>query len=71
VVLDVATTVSSRQRVRVAAQQGTLMPEGMLVSRGGCITSALTDWSGVEVVGAVLGTVSSRARRGLGAVATR
>jgi len=40
-----------------------------LVSMGGCITSALTDWSAVEVVGAVLGTVSSRAGRGVGAVA--
>jgi len=29
----------------------------MLVSRGGCITSALTDASAVEVVGAVLGTL--------------
>ena len=29
---------------------------------GGCITSALTDASAVEVVGAVLGTVSSRPR---------
>jgi hypothetical protein len=45
--------------------------ETVLVSRDGCITSALTDWSAVEVVGAVLGTVSSRARRGLAAVATR
>ena len=43
--------------------------EMLLVSMGGCITSALTDWSAVEVVGAVLGTVSSRTRRGLGAVA--
>ena len=36
---------------------------------GGCITSALTDHSAVEVVGAVLGTVGSRTGRGLGAVA--
>jgi hypothetical protein len=47
------------------------VPETLLVSRGGCIASALTDWSAVQVVGAVLGTVSSRARRGLGAVAIR
>jgi len=43
----------------------------VLVSMGGCITSALTDWSGVEVVGAVLGTVSSRAGRGVGEMAPR
>lgn len=30
VVLDVATTVSSMQRIRVAAQQGTPMPEGII-----------------------------------------
>jgi hypothetical protein len=36
---------------------------------GGCITSALTGQSAVEVVGAVLGTVSSRTRRGLAALA--
>jgi hypothetical protein len=36
---------------------------------GGCITSALTGASTVEVAGAVLGTVSSRAGRGVGAVA--
>jgi len=41
-------------------------PQTGLVSRGGCITSALTNGSTVEVVGAVLGTVSSRAGRGLG-----
>jgi LDH2 family malate/lactate/ureidoglycolate dehydrogenase len=35
VVLDVATTVSSRQRVRVAAQQGTLMPEGIIFDHAG------------------------------------
>jgi hypothetical protein len=45
--------------------------ETLLVSRGGCITSALTGSSTVEVVGAVLGTVGSRTRRGLGAVAAR
>jgi hypothetical protein len=44
--------------------------ETLLVSMDGCITPALTDWSAVEVVGAVLGTDSSRARRGMGAVAT-
>jgi hypothetical protein len=44
--------------------------ETVLVSMGGCITSALTDWSVVEVVGAILGTVSNRTRRGVGAVAT-
>jgi hypothetical protein len=38
---------------------------------GGCITSALTGQSAVEVAGAVLGTVSSRARRGIGALAAR
>jgi hypothetical protein len=43
--------------------------ETTLVSRGGCITSALTDWSAVEVVGAVLGAVSTRAGRGVGTVA--
>ncbi|HYN18538.1 MAG TPA: Ldh family oxidoreductase, partial [Actinomycetes bacterium] len=35
VVLDVATTVSSMQKVRVAAQQGTTMPEGSIFDRGG------------------------------------
>jgi LDH2 family malate/lactate/ureidoglycolate dehydrogenase len=35
VVLDVATTVSSMQRVRVAAQQGTLMPEGVIFDHAG------------------------------------
>ena len=43
--------------------------ETLLVSMGGCITSALTGQSAVEVVGAVLGTISSRAGRGLAAVA--
>jgi hypothetical protein len=43
--------------------------ETILVSRGGCITSALTGYAAVEVVGAVLGTVSSGAGRGVGAVA--
>jgi hypothetical protein len=45
--------------------------ESKLVSRGGCITSALTDASAVEVVGAVLGTVRSSTRPGLGTVAAR
>jgi hypothetical protein len=44
-------------------------PKPKLVSMGGCITSALTGWSAVEVVGAVLGTVSSRAGRGVGEMA--
>ncbi|MGH3338894.1 MAG: Ldh family oxidoreductase, partial [Propionibacteriaceae bacterium] len=35
VVLDVATTVSSRQRVRVAAQQGLSMPEGVIFDDAG------------------------------------
>lgn len=35
VVLDVATTVSSMQRVRVAAQQGTSMPEGVIFDPAG------------------------------------
>jgi LDH2 family malate/lactate/ureidoglycolate dehydrogenase len=35
VVLDVATTVSSMQRVRVAAQQGTSMPEGVMFDHAG------------------------------------
>jgi LDH2 family malate/lactate/ureidoglycolate dehydrogenase len=35
VVLDVATTVSSRQRVRIAAQQGTPMPEGVIFDHAG------------------------------------
>jgi LDH2 family malate/lactate/ureidoglycolate dehydrogenase len=35
VVLDVATTVSSMQRVRVAAQQGTSMPEGVIFDQAG------------------------------------
>jgi LDH2 family malate/lactate/ureidoglycolate dehydrogenase len=35
VVLDVATTVSSMQRVRIAAQQGTLMPEGVIFDHAG------------------------------------
>jgi hypothetical protein len=39
-----------------------VVAETQLVSRGGCIASALTDELAVEVVGAVLGTVSSRAR---------
>jgi hypothetical protein len=43
----------------------------VLVSMGGCITSALTVTSAVEVVGAVLGAVGSRAGRGVGAVAAR
>jgi L-2-hydroxycarboxylate dehydrogenase (NAD+) len=34
-VLDVATTVSSMQRVRVAAQQGTSMPEGVIFDHAG------------------------------------
>jgi hypothetical protein len=38
---------------------------------GGCIASALTDASAVEVVDAVLGTISSRAGRGVGTVVTR
>jgi hypothetical protein len=42
-----------------------------LVSMGGCITSALTGTSAVEVAGAVLGTVGSRTRRGMGTLATR
>ena len=41
------------------------------VSMGGCIAFALTGRSAVEVVGAILGTVSTRAGRGMGAVATR
>ena len=35
VMLDVATTVSSMQRVRIAAQQGTLMPEGVIFDHAG------------------------------------
>jgi LDH2 family malate/lactate/ureidoglycolate dehydrogenase len=35
VVLDVATTVSSMQRIRVAAQQGTPMPEGIIFDDAG------------------------------------
>jgi LDH2 family malate/lactate/ureidoglycolate dehydrogenase len=35
VVLDVATTVSSMQRVRVAAQQGTPMPDGVIFDHAG------------------------------------
>ena len=35
VVLDVATTMSSMQRVRVAAQQGTPMPEGIIFDHAG------------------------------------
>ncbi len=35
VVLDVATTMSSMQRVRIAAQQGTPMPEGIIFDRAG------------------------------------
>jgi hypothetical protein len=46
------------------------LPETTLVSRGGCITSALTGQSAVEVMGAILGTVSNRAGRGVDAVAT-
>jgi hypothetical protein len=43
--------------------------ETTLVSMGGCITSALTLTSAVEVVGAVLGAVSTGAGRGVGALA--
>jgi hypothetical protein len=35
VVLDVATSVSSMQKVRVAAQQGTPMPDGVIFDRAG------------------------------------
>jgi L-2-hydroxycarboxylate dehydrogenase (NAD+) len=35
VVLDVATTVSSMQKVRVAAQQGKSLPEGIILDRAG------------------------------------
>jgi LDH2 family malate/lactate/ureidoglycolate dehydrogenase len=35
VVLDVATTVSSMQRIRVAAEQGTPVPEGVIFDRAG------------------------------------
>ncbi len=35
VVLDIATTVSSMQKVRVAAQQGTPIPEGIMVDHDG------------------------------------
>ena len=35
VVLDVATTVSSMQRVRVAAQQGTSLPDGVIFDHAG------------------------------------
>lgn len=42
------------------ASIASLDESAMAVSMGGCITSALTDLSTVEVVGAVLGTVSSR-----------
>jgi LDH2 family malate/lactate/ureidoglycolate dehydrogenase len=35
VVLDIATTVSSMQRVRVAAQQGTALPEGVILDQAG------------------------------------
>jgi hypothetical protein len=52
------------------ASIASLDESAMAVSMGGCITSALTDLSTVEVVGAVLGTVSSRTRRGLAALAT-
>jgi hypothetical protein len=45
--------------------------ETALVSMGGCIASALMGWSAVEGVGAVLGTVSSRTRRGVDTLATR
>src|SRR5215207_4697731 len=45
--------------------------ESFAVSMGGCIASALMDASAVEVVDAVLGTVSSRPRGALAAVATR
>jgi hypothetical protein len=54
---------------RFQAGEPPAVAEKTLVSMGGCIASALTVWSAVEVVGAVLGTVSSRAGRGVGAVA--
>jgi hypothetical protein len=62
----------SRRRVsrrRRADQMA--VAETVLVSRGGCIASALTGQSVVEVVGAILGTIGSGAGRGLAAVATR
>jgi hypothetical protein len=46
-------------------------PEPFVVSMGGCIASALTGESAVEVVGAILGTVDPRAGRALAAVAAR
>jgi hypothetical protein len=48
-----------------------IVAAALLVLMGGCITSALTDWSAVEVVGAVLGIVSSRTGPGVDAVVMR
>jgi hypothetical protein len=48
-----------------------VVSESNAVSMGGCIASALTDASAVEVVDAVLGTVGPRAGGALAAVATR
>jgi hypothetical protein len=47
------------------------VPKESLVSMGGCIASALTVRSMVEVVDAVLGTVGTGARRAVGALAAR
>jgi hypothetical protein len=44
--------------------------ESFAVSMGGCIASALTDGSGVEVVGAILGAVGPRPGGAVGALAT-
>jgi hypothetical protein len=49
--------------------EGNTVSFAVLVSMGGCITSVLTVRSTVEVVCAVLGTIGSRAGRGVGAVA--
>jgi len=53
------------------ARAGRGVSRTRLVSMGGCITSALTGESAVEVVGAILGAVSTGAGRGVGAVAAR
>jgi hypothetical protein len=59
------------QAVEFPDDQRRVVAKTVLVSMGGCITSALMGWSAVEVVGAVLGTVSTGAGRGVDTVATR
>jgi hypothetical protein len=54
---------------RYSGEGGRAVAERTAVSMGGCIASALMGESAVEVVGAVVGTVSPRAGGTLAAVA--